>query len=48
MLNKLILALFLTAVLVQGSDVSSRKSEELRAKVLGHSEIPKLSAAEYK
>jgi len=48
MLNKLILALFLTAVLVQGSDIGTRKSEELRAKVLGHSDIPKLSAAEYK
>jgi oligosaccharyltransferase complex subunit gamma len=48
MLNKLILALFLSAVLVQASDLGTRKSEELRAKVLGHSDIPKLSAAEYK
>jgi len=48
MFTKLILALFLSTVLIQASDLGTRKSEELRAKVLGHSSIPKLSAAEYK
>ncbi len=48
MLNKIILAFFLSAILIQASDLGTRKSEELRAKVLGHPGIPTLSAAEYK